>query len=109
MEDMKRVNVDGEEYVIVPICPMTGYPERYTKGRTEEEIADFHESIRDFLGRSLYDQAWRCGALKRTETLFYENGDTIIECEVQVLVKARVWEEVVRGDPERNPPCTHDT
>jgi hypothetical protein len=109
MEDMKRVNVDGEEYVIVPICPMTGYPERYTKGRTEEEIADFRESIRDILGRSLYDYAERCGALKRTETLFYENGDTIIECEVQVLVKARIWEEVVRGDPERNPPCTHDT
>ena len=109
MEDMKRVNADGEEYVIVPICPMLGYPERYTKGRTEEEIADFLESIRDRLGRSLYDYAERCGALKRTETLFYENGDTIIECEVQVLVKARIWEEVARGDPERNPPCTHDT
>ena len=109
MADMKRVNVDGKEYVIVPICPMTGYPERYTKGRTEEEIEDFRESICDFLGRSLYDYAERCGALKRTETLFDENGDTIIECEVQVLVKAQDWEEAVRGDPERNPPCTHDT
>lgn len=108
MEDMKRVNVDGEEYVIVPICPMTGYPERYTEGRTFEEIADLHESIKDVLGRSIYDQAERRGALNRTD-MVDENGDTIIECEVQVLVKARIWEEVVRGDPERNPPCTHDT
>lgn len=108
MEDMKRVNVDGEEYVIVPICPMTGYPERYTKGRTEEEIADFLESIRDILGRSIYDYAERCGALKRTDTV-NGRGDVIIECEVQVLVKAQAWEEAVRGDPERNPPCTHDT
>jgi hypothetical protein len=38
MEDMKRVNVDGEEYVIVPICPMTGYLKSYTEGKTEEEI-----------------------------------------------------------------------
>lgn len=105
---MKRVNVDGEEYVIVPICPMTGYPERYTKGRTEEEIADFRESICDVLGRSIYDQAKRCGALKRTETLFYENGDTIIECEVQVLVKSRIWEEAVRAGQERSRPCTRD-
>ena len=105
---MKRVNVDGEEYVIVPICPMTGYPERYTKGRTFKEIVDFHESIRDVLGRSMYDQAERCGSLQRTDKV-YENVGTIVECEVKVLVKARIWEEVVRGDPERNPPCTHDT
>ena len=105
---MKRVNVDGEEYVIVPICPMTGYPERYTKGRTLKEIVDFHESIRDVLGRSMYDRAERCGALQRTDKA-YENVGTIVECEVQVLVKARIWEEVVRGDPERNPPCTHET
>lgn len=108
MEDVKRVNVDGEEYVIVPICPMTGYPERYTKGRTEEEIADFLESIRDILGRSIYDYAERCGALKRTDTV-YENGDTIIECELQVLVKAQAWEEAVHEDQERNPPCNRDT
>lgn len=108
MPGYDKVIRGGEEYVIVPICPMTGYPERYTKGRTEEEIADFLESIRDFLGRSLYDYAERCGALNRTD-MVDENGDTIIECEVQVLVKARIWEEVVRGDPERNPPCTHDT
>ena len=105
---MKRVNVDGEEYVIVPICPMTGYPERYTKGRTEEEIVDFLESIRDILGRSIYDYAERCGALKRTDTV-YENGDTIIECELQVLVKAQAWEEAVHEDQERNPPCNRDT
>lgn len=108
MEDVKRVNVDGEEYVIVPICPMTGYPERYTKGRTEEEIADFLESIRDILGRNLYDYAERCGALKRTDTV-YENGDTIIECEVLVFVKAQAWEEAVHEDQERNPPCNRDT
>ena len=105
---MKRVNVDGEEYVIVPICPMTGYPERYTKGRTEEEIADFLESIRDILGQSIYDYAERYGALKRTDTV-YKNGDTIIECELQVLVKAQAWEEAVHEDQERNPPCNRDT
>jgi hypothetical protein len=108
MEDMKRVNVDGEEYVIVPICPMTGYPERYTKGRTEEEIADFLESIRDILGRSIYYQAERCGALERTDTV-NGRGYTIVECELQVLVKAQDWEEAVHEDQERNPPCNRDT
>ena len=105
---MKHVNVDGEEYVIVPICPMTGYPERYNKGRTEEEIADLRESVKDLLGRSIYDQVERCGALNRTD-MVDKNGDTLIECNVRVLVKAEVWAEAVRGDPERNPPCTHDT
>ena len=108
MEDMKRVNVDGEEYVIVPICPMTGYTRRYMEGKTDEEIMDLYARVRGVLGRSIYDQAERCGALKRTDTV-NGSGDAIIECEVQVLVKARIWEEVVRGDPERNPPCTHDT
>lgn len=108
MEDMKRVNVDGEEYVIVPICPMTAYERRHTMDMTDGQIAFLYARVRDVMGRSLYDQAERCGALKRTDTV-NERGDTIIECEVQVLVKARIWEEVVRGDPERNPPCTHDT
>lgn len=108
MEDMKRVNVDGEEYVIVPICPMTGYTRRYMEGKTDGEIMDLYARVRDVLGRSIYDQAERCGALKRTDTV-NGRGDAIIECEVQVLVKAQAWEKAVRGDPEWNPPCTHDT
>lgn len=99
MEDMKRVNVDGEEYVIVPICAMSGYLKSYTEGKTEEEILALYERVRDVMGRSIYDQAERCGALKRTE---YKNmrGDTFIDSAVQVLVKARAWEEAVRRDPE---------
>ena len=108
MKDKKRVNVDGEEYVIVPICPMTGYLKSYTEGKTEEEILALLDSVRDVLGRGLYDYAEGVGALKRTEVKNMR-GDTFIDCEVKVLVKARIWEEVVRGDPERNPPCTHDT
>lgn len=101
MEDMKRVNVDGEEYVIVPICAMSGYLKSYTEGKTEEEILDLLDSVRDVLGRGLYDDAEECGALKRRE--FVRNGDTYIDCVVKVLVKARDWEEAVRRNPERNP------
>lgn len=108
MPGYDKVIRGGEEYVIVPICTMTGYPRRYTDGASERERAFLQDNVCNVLGRSIYDQAERCGALKRTDTVD-EQGGTIIECEVQVLVKARTWEEVVRGDPERNPPCTHDT
>ena len=108
MKDMKRVNVDGEEYVIARVNPMIGYPAHYLENATLKEKSEFYKNLHETMAQSLHEWMAMCGALEKTETV-NENGDTFVGLEALVLVKARIWEEVVRGDPERNPPCTHDT
>jgi hypothetical protein len=108
MEDMKRVNVDGEEYVIARVNPMIGYPVHYLENATLKEKSEFYRNLHEAMAQGLHEWMAMCGALEKTETV-NENGDTFVGLEALVLVKARIWEEVVRGDPERNPPCTHET
>lgn len=86
--EFEKVVYNGEEYAVVPICPMTGYPKRYVEGKTPEEVEEFFEFIRDFLARGLYDRMERYGALKRTDTVSI-SGVTTIECEALVLVKCQ--------------------
>lgn len=108
MDNLETVVHGGDEYVIVRVNPMTGYPKHYLANATLKEKAEFFKCLEEAMAESLYEWMARCGAIKRTETV-NEDGDTFVELEALVLVKAQAWEEAVRGDPERNPPCTHDT
>ena len=108
MEDAKRVNVDGEEYVAVRVNPMTGYPKHYLDNATLREKAEFYKRLEEVMAQGLHERMAMCGALEKTETV-NESGDTIVELEALVLVKARVWEEVASEDPERSRPRTRGT
>lgn len=101
MEDMKRVNVDGEEYVIARVNPMIGYPVHYLENATLKEKSEFYKNLHEAMAQGLHEWMAMCGALEKTETV-NENGDTCVGVEALVLVKARVWEEAVRRDPEWN-------
>ncbi len=105
--DLNRVIYDGEEYDVVPICPITGYPLERLAGSTEKAKEELADCIEEVIGRALYNRMVEYGALKRNETV--EGKIVVIDCEALVLVKRRAGVGAVPEDPERNPPHTHDT
>ncbi len=106
--ELERITYHGEEYRVQPINVLTGYPERYVKGKTDEENQKFFDSIETALAEFMYLHLLEAGAVERTDTVD-ERGGTNIECDVLVLVKCRDSEGAAPSDPKPNPPDTHDT
>ena len=104
----ERITYKGEEYEVRPIDVLTGYPERYLEGASEEKKKEFFESLETAIASFICSHLIAAGAVERTDTV-NERGDTFIQCDALVLVKCRDSEGAVPEDPKRSSPHTRDT
>ena len=106
--EFEKVVYNGEEYAVVQICPMTGYPKRYVEGKTPEEVEAFLEQMKTIEAEFLCDHLSRAKALERKEWQD-DAGGTFIEYKLLVLIKCQTLEAMDREDPEQNLPHSCDT
>ena len=106
--EFERITYQGEEYEIRPINVLTGYPERYLKGTTDEKQKEFFESLETGIAKFMYRHLIEAEAVERTDTVD-EYKNTLIQCDVLVLVKCRDSAGAVPEDPKRSSLHTHDT
>lgn len=106
--EFEKVVYNGEEYAVVPICPMTGYPKRYVEGKTTEEVEEFLEWMKTFEAECLHEHLTRRKALERKEWQD-DAGGTFIEYKLLVLIKCQTLEAMDREDREQSLPHSCDT